>query len=114
MIPRGGDCMDRVTILKDVSDYGLEKLRELQEQGILRVVEPNATILTWLTPDDLKTVVEDALESYGIEASSEQIDELIDDTCELWERCDCGISYDEMYDIASDVVYEHYKDKIKD
>jgi len=106
--------MDRFVVLKDISDDGIEKLHELQKQGILRIVEPNATILTWLTPDDLKTVVEDALESYGIEVSPEQINELVDATYELWERCDCGISYDEMYDIASDVVYEHYKDKIKD
>jgi len=106
--------MDRFVVLKDISDEGIEKLHELQKQGILRIVEPNATILTWLTPDDLKTVVEDALESYGIEVSPEQVNELVDATYELWERADCGISYDEMYDIASDVVYEHYKDKIKD
>jgi len=46
--------MDKFVILKDVSDDGIEKLHELQKQGILRIVEPNATILTWLTPERFK------------------------------------------------------------
>ncbi len=103
--------MDKFVILKDVSDDGIEKLHELQKQGILRIVEPNATILTWLTPDDLKTVVEDALESYGIEVSPEQINELVDATCELWERADCGTSYDEIYCLACDIINDWNKNK---
>lgn len=103
--------MDRFVVLKDISDEGIEKLHELQKQGILRIVEPNATILTWLTPDDLKTVVEDALESYGIKVSPEQVNELVDATYELWERADCGTSYDEIYYLACDIIDDWNKNK---
>jgi len=104
--------MDRFVVLSNVDKAGLEKLLELQKEGIIRIVESEATIIAWLTPDGIKEIVEDALEHRGIEVSPEQLDELIEETHYLWQRSTRGTTiffsllspYDEIYYVACDAI----------
>jgi len=96
--------MDRFVVLSNVDKAGLEKLLELQKEGIIRIVESEAAIIAWLTPDGIKEIVEDALEHRGIEVSPEQLDELIEETQYLWQRSTRGTTYDEIYYVACDAI----------
>ncbi len=103
--------MERFIVLSDISENGLKGLQEMQDKGLLKILQDDVVMLAWITCEDMKSLVRNALESYNIEVPQDEFDKLVEETYELWEQYDYGVSYDEVYDVACDVIDRRLREK---
>jgi len=99
--------MERFIVLSDISEDGLKGLQEMQDKGLLKILQDDVVMLAGMTCEDMKSLVRDALESYNIEVPQDEFDKLVEETYELWEQ----FLFLEFYDVACDVIDRRLREK---